>query len=111
MPTGRVNISGRVTNTDGKTNVFQFQTKMKIAAQAIFIFVWNWNTFVFPSVLVTRPDMFTLPVGIYQLTHTAFTNHVALSMAGVVLTTVPSLLIFALLQRRFVHALTGAIKG
>ena len=82
-----------------------------IAAQAIFIFVWNWNTFVFPSVLVTRPEMFTLPVCIYQLTHTAFTNHVALSMAGVVLTTVPSLLIFALLQRRFVHALTGAIKG
>jgi multiple sugar transport system permease protein len=82
-----------------------------IAAQAIFIFVWNWNTFVFPSVLATSPEMFTLPVGIYQITHTTFTNHVAQSMAGVVLATVPALLVFAVLQRRFIETLGGASKG
>ena len=82
-----------------------------VAAQAIFIFVWNWNTFVFPSVLVTKQEMYTLPVGIYQLTHTAFTNHVAQSMAGLVLTTIPSLVAFVILQKRFVHGLAGATKG
>ncbi|MGH3656385.1 MAG: carbohydrate ABC transporter permease, partial [Micromonosporaceae bacterium] len=82
-----------------------------IAAQAIFIFVWNWNTFVFPSVLATSPEMFTLPVGIYQITHTTFTNHVAQSMAGVVLATVPALLVFAVLQRRFIETLAGTAKG
>lgn len=82
-----------------------------IAAQAIFIFVWNWNTFIFPSVLATSPDMFTLPVGVYQLTHTTFTNHIAESMAGVVLTTIPAIVVFLLLQRRFMETLAGATKG
>lgn len=82
-----------------------------IAAQAIFIFVWNWNTFVFPSVLATSPEMFTLPVGIYQITHTTFTNHVAQSMAGVVLATIPAILVFAVLQRRFIETLSGSAKG
>lgn len=82
-----------------------------IAAQAIFIFVWNWNTFVFPSVLVTSPEMFTLPVGIYQITHTTFTNHVAQSMAGVVLATIPAIVVFAVLQRRFIETLAGSAKG
>ena len=82
-----------------------------IAAQAIFIFVWNWNTFVFPSVLATGPEMFTLPVGVYQITHTTFTNHVAQSMAGVVLATVPALVVFSVLQRRFIETLAGSAKG
>ena len=82
-----------------------------IATQAILLFVWNWNSFVFPSVLVTKPEMFTLPVGIYQITHTAFTNHVAQSMAGVILTMVPTLIVFVLFQRRFVGAFTGVAKG
>jgi multiple sugar transport system permease protein len=82
-----------------------------IAAQAIFIFVWNWNTFIFPSVLATSPDMFTLPVGVYQLTHTTFTNHIAESMAGVVLTTLPAIVVFVILQRRFTETLAGGTKG
>jgi multiple sugar transport system permease protein len=82
-----------------------------LAALAIFMFVWTWNTFAFPSVLVTSQEMFTLPVGLYQVTHTTFTNHVALAMAGVVLTTVPALAVFGLLQRRFVQTLAGATKG
>lgn len=82
-----------------------------LAALAIFMFVWTWNTFAFPSVLVTSQDMFTLPVGLYQVTHTTFTNHVALAMAGVVLTMAPVLAVFGLLQRSFVQALAGATKG
>lgn len=82
-----------------------------LAAQSIFIFVWNWNTFVFPSVLATSPNMFTLPVGVFQLTHTTYTNHIAESMAGVVLTTIPTIVIFIFLQKRFMETLAGATKG
>ena len=78
-----------------------------LATQAIFIFVWNWNNFVFPSILATDPSMFTLPVGIYQITTTSFTNQVAKSMAGIVLMGFPTLIVFGGLQRHFVRSLAG----
>lgn len=83
-----------------------------LATQAIFIFVWNWNNFVFPSILVTSPEMYTLPVGIYQITNTTFTNQVAKSMAGVVLMAIPTVAVFGLLQRQFVRSLASTgIRG
>lgn len=78
-----------------------------LVTQTIFIFVWNWNNFVFPSVLATTPEMFTLPVGIYQITTTSFSNQVAKSMAGVVMMTIPTIALFAFLQRYFVRSLAG----
>jgi multiple sugar transport system permease protein len=78
-----------------------------LATLAIFIFVWNWNNFVFPSILATDPSMFTLPVGIYQITTTSYTNQVAKSMAAIVLMGFPTLVVFAGLQRHFVRSLTG----
>lgn len=81
------------------------------SAQAIILFVWNWNTFAFPSVLATSGEMYTLPVGLFQLTHSTFTNSVALSMAGVILTTIPTLIVYGVFQRRFMESLAGATKG
>lgn len=78
-----------------------------LATQAIFIFVWNWNNFVFPSILATDPSMYTLPVGIYQITTTSYTNQVTKSMAAIILMGFPTLLIFGGLQRHFVRSLTG----
>jgi multiple sugar transport system permease protein len=78
-----------------------------LATQAILVFVWNWNTFVFPSVLVSRPEMYTLPVGIFQITHTSFSNHLTAGMAGVVLMTIPTVLVFAGLQRHVVRSIAG----
>lgn len=82
-----------------------------IATQAILVFVWNWNTFVFPSVLVSKSEMYTLPVGIYQITTTAFSAHIAAGMAGVVLTTIPTVLVFAALQRHIVRSIAGTGLG
>jgi len=78
-----------------------------LATQAIFIFVWNWNSFVFPSIIATSSNMYTLPVGIYEITHTSYSNHVAKAAAGVVLMTIPTVAIFGLLQRHFVRNLVG----
>jgi multiple sugar transport system permease protein len=56
--------------------------------------------------------MFTLPVGIYQLSNTAYTASITKSMAGVVLMTIPTVLFFVIFQRYFVKGVTGAgIKG
>jgi multiple sugar transport system permease protein len=86
--------------------------KPALIAQAIFIFVWNWNSFPFPSILATQPEMFTLPVGIYQITNTAFTSSITKSMAGVVLMTIPTLLFFIIFQKHFMKSsINTGIKG
>ncbi|MCU6708738.1 carbohydrate ABC transporter permease [Paenibacillus sp. J5C_2022] len=87
-------------------------SKPGLIAQAIFIFVWNWNSFPFPSILATTEDMFTLPVGIYQITNTAFTSSVTKSMAGVVAMTIPTLAFFIAFQKHFTaNVAQSGIKG
>lgn len=86
--------------------------KPALIAQAIFIFVWNWNSFPFPSILATEPEMFTLPVGIYQITNTAYTSSITKSMAGVILMTIPTLVFFMIFQRHFMKSsINTGIKG
>ncbi len=86
--------------------------KPALIAQAIFIFVWNWNSFPFPSILATQPDMFTLPVGIYQITNTAYTSSITKSMAGVVLMTIPTLIFFMVFQKHFMKSsINTGVKG
>lgn len=41
--------------------------KNALMTQATLIFVWNWNSFILPSILVNRPEMFTLPLGMYMM--------------------------------------------
>ncbi len=83
-----------------------------LVAQAIFLFVWNWNNFPYPSVIESTPNMYTLPVAIYQMTHTTYSNAIAKSMAGVMLSIVPVIIVYFFMQRRFVEGIaqTG-IKG
>jgi multiple sugar transport system permease protein len=86
--------------------------KPALIAQAIFIFVWNWNSFPFPSILATQPEMFTLPVGIYQITNTAFTSSITKSMAGVVMMTIPTLAFFMIFQKHFIKSsINSGVKG
>jgi multiple sugar transport system permease protein len=86
--------------------------KPALIAQAIFIFVWNWNSFPFPSILATQPEIFTLPVGIYQITNTAFSSSITKSMAGVVLMTIPTLVFFMIFQKHFIKSsVNTGIKG
>ena len=83
-----------------------------VIAQAIFLFVWNWNNFPFPSIVEASPTMYTLPVAIYQMTHTTYSDEIAKSMAGIVLSMIPVIIIYFILQRRFVEGISQTgIKG
>lgn len=83
-----------------------------LVAQAIFLFVWNWNSFAFPSIVESTESMYTLPVAIYQMTHSTYTNETAKSMAGIMMATVPVIVTYFVLQRRFIEGVTHTgIKG
>ncbi|MCQ4209637.1 carbohydrate ABC transporter permease [Streptomyces longispororuber] len=82
-----------------------------IVATGLFAFITAWNEFFFALVLMKTPERQTLPV---VLTHFLGAEGVAdlgPLAAGAFLATLPSLLIFALIQRRITGGmLAGAVK-
>ncbi|MDI1456527.1 carbohydrate ABC transporter permease [Streptomyces sp. ATE26] len=83
-----------------------------ISATALFAFVTAWNEFFFALVLLKSPGRQTLPV---VLTHFIGAEGVAdlgPLAAAAFLATLPSLLVFALVQRRITGGLLeGAVKS
>jgi multiple sugar transport system permease protein len=78
---------------------------------ALFSFLGCWNDFMWPLIVLTEKDLYTLPVAIASLSgeHVQDTE---LMMAGSVLTIVPVLLIFLGLQRYYLQGLLmGSVKG
>ncbi len=81
-----------------------------LATVAIITFVEQWNNFFWPSLMLQTMEHKTLQVGLVAL-QGAFLNDQRGIAAGVVMTVVPMMLFFAVLQRHFVQGLTGAVKG
>lgn len=80
-----------------------------VASAAIFQAVFIWNEFLLALLMLTRPAVKTLPVGIVQL-QGEFTSDWPAVMAGLSLATLPILLIFILMQKYFVRSLAGLGK-
>jgi ABC-type glycerol-3-phosphate transport system permease component len=84
--------------------------KPGMAALAIFTFLDAWNNFLWPLIVTDSDSMRTLPVGLAMMASKHTVNWTD-TMAGAVVTTLPMLLVFAVLQRRFIEGLTGgAVK-
>jgi len=81
-----------------------------LATVAIITFVEQWNNFFWPSLMLHTREHMTLQVGLVAL-QGAFANDARGIAAGVVMTVVPMIVFFALLQQQFVRGLTGAVKG
>ncbi len=86
-------------------------SRSAIAAVAIFTFVASWNNFLWPFIVITNPDMMTLPVGLSQV-QTAYGIRYAQIMASAVLGGLPLLVVFLFFQRQIVQGIAGTgIKG
>jgi multiple sugar transport system permease protein len=78
---------------------------------AIFSFLGSWNDFMWPLIVLTDKDLYTLPVALASLSREHVQDN-ELMMAGSVLTIVPVLLIFLGLQRYYLQGLlVGSVKG
>ncbi|MFL5258203.1 MAG: carbohydrate ABC transporter permease [Hyphomicrobiales bacterium] len=87
-----------------------------LIAATVIVFTLNWNNFLWPLLVTFDESMKTLPVGIAAFTPVTGTRTqlegFALAMAGVTLLSVPSVALFAFLQRYFVQGLrSGAVRG
>ncbi len=83
-----------------------------LAALAIITFLPSWNALLWPLVVLTSQDNYTLPVALAIFSRGQFQADYGLLMAGSVVLVVPVIVVFMLLQRHFTEsvAMTG-IKG
>ncbi|SEE86778.1 carbohydrate ABC transporter permease [Ruania alba] len=77
------------------------QTKPIMATLGTFVFLWHWNDFLWPMISQQSPENYVLTVGLNTLQE----QQVPLStmMAAAVVSFIPTLIIFILLQRYFVR--------
>lgn len=82
-----------------------------IATQAILAGTWTWNSFMIPVTMINDREMFVLTVGLNSLQAQNYTLP-TVQMAGVVLLTIPVVLMFVVFQRFIVPSLASSgIKG
>ncbi|MDY7022097.1 MAG: carbohydrate ABC transporter permease [Cyanobacteriota bacterium] len=77
----------------------------------IFVFIGSWSDFLWPLLILDRPEYYTLPLGIAKLAGT-FSLDWRLVAAGSIISIAPVLLLFLLLQRYIVPTDTATgVKG
>lgn len=82
-----------------------------LAVVAIFSFIAAWDDFLWPLIVLTSPDQYTLTVGLQYLQGTFSTNQ-RLVAAGTMIAFIPIAIIFAVLQRYFFRGVEeGGVKG
>ena len=78
---------------------------------AIFSFLAAWNDFMWPLIVLSDESLQTLPVALASLSREHVMDY-ELMMAGSVVTVVPVLLLFLVLQRYYIQGLLlGSVKG
>lgn len=83
--------------------------KTTYAAAAIITFMNSWNNYIWPLVVVQSTERQTVPLLISQL-GSSYSPDYGMIMAAVLVATVPTLLIFFVLQKQFVAGMLGANK-
>jgi multiple sugar transport system permease protein len=82
-----------------------------ISAVAIFTFIWSWNNLLWPLLVLTNPDLMTVPVGLATV-QGSYGIRYADIMASSILGGLPLLAVFLLFQRRIVEGIAGTgLKG
>ena len=79
---------------------------------ALFAFVTAWNEFFFALVLLDSPSQVTLPLRLVQFVGIEGIVRLGPLAASALVATLPSLVIFAVIQRWLTRGLmSGAVKG
>ena len=82
-----------------------------LAVTALFSFMTAWNEFILASTFMTSESRYTLPV-LIQSSVGEFSSQYGLFAAGAIVTSVPVMAVFYVLQKYLVGGLTaGAVKG
>ena len=89
--------------------IFMPMMKSTYAAAGIFMFMASWNNYMWPLIALQSDTKFTLPLVVANLA-SGFTPDYGMTMVGIVLSTLPTIIVFFTLQKSFVEGMTGSVK-
>jgi len=89
--------------------IYMPMMKSTYSAAAIITFMSSWNNYMWPLVSLQTKDQRTLPLLISSL-GSAYTPDYGIIMVGIIITTIPSALVFFLMQKSFVEGMMGSVK-
>jgi len=102
---------------DGATELGVFRQVMLplatpgLATLVVFQFIWTWNQFLMPLIFVQRDELRPVSLGT-MFFFGRFTADRGLIAAGVTISMLPMIVLYLLLQRRFIEGITaGALKS
>lgn len=92
-------------------NIMLPAAKADLITLAMFVFIGTWGDFLWPLIIIDDPKLYTLPLGLQQLS-SSFSLDWRLVAAGAMVSILPVLLVFILLQRYILPSATAnAVKG
>jgi multiple sugar transport system permease protein len=84
----------------------------QLGALGMILFVWRWNDYAMPLVMLSRSEMFTVPLALATFIETHSEVNYPAMMAATVLATVPLLAVFIFANRYFVQSIiSSGVKG
>jgi raffinose/stachyose/melibiose transport system permease protein len=73
--------------------------------------LWIWNDFLLPLLILTSPDLRTIPLATYSF-FGQYTKQWDLALAGLVMSVAPIVIFFLAMQRHIIEGVTaGSVKG
>jgi len=90
-------------------NIYEPMMKSTYAAAGIFAFMASWNNYMWPLIALQDNSKFTLPLVVSSLA-AEFTPDYGMIMVGILLSTIPVVIVFFVLQKSFVEGMVGSVK-
>ncbi|ELK46585.1 carbohydrate ABC transporter permease [Halobacillus sp. ACCC02827] len=84
--------------------------KTTYAAAAIIAFMNSWNNYLWPLVILQSPENQTIPLLISNL-GAGYSPDYGVIMTAIVIATLPTALVFFIMQKHFVAGMMGSVKG
>ncbi|KIO67611.1 carbohydrate ABC transporter permease [Caldifermentibacillus hisashii] len=84
--------------------------KNSYAAAAIITFMNSWNNYMWPLVILQSPEKKTIPLLVSNL-GAAYAPDYGVIYTAIVIATLPTAIIFFLMQKHFVAGMMGSVKG
>lgn len=89
--------------------IFMPTMKTTYSAAAIITFMSSWNNYLWPLIVLQTPEKRTIPLLISNL-GSSYAPDFGVIMTAIVISTIPTALVFFLMQKQFVAGMVGSVK-
>ena len=83
--------------------------KATYAAAAVITFMNSWNAYLWPRVVLNKSNAQTMPILIANLSN-GYSVDYGMLMMGVLFCSIPTMVVFFVLQKQFAEGITGSVK-